>query len=525
MSKAIRSALAGALAAGLGATLAATAAGGTAAAQQRGGVLNSVIHADIRGTNPGVDRDGTTDIVHHHLVEGLVGYRDDFDVGPMLAESFEISEDNSVFTFRLRRGVKFHNGAEMTAAEVLWSWNRLMDPATGWRCRDVFSGERDIEVISVEAPDDHTVVYSLAGPSSTFLHEMARFDCGAAAVIHPESVKADGSWDRPVGTGPFKLGEWRHGQHLDVERFDDYSPRDDEKTGYVGRKEVFVDRVRWHILPEPAVVRSALLAGEVDVMTIPPRFVEEMEAHPRVSVSSIDTASWDVLLIQSQDPLLSDVRMRRAIALAIDTETVARATTNGRIAANPSPIPPASAYHGEVQKQGQGFDPDAARALLQEAGYNGERLVMQTNRRYQSMYDRALIMHQMLRAVGLNVEIEVMEWGTQLDNYQTGNYQLQSFGYSPRLDPFASFEGFTGPQSRKAWKDEAAIELLSQAARTNDRARRQEIFDELHRRFIEEVPALSLYHSPDFYAVRDRVQDFTIWGGGRPRFWGVWLSE
>ena len=96
--------------------------------------LTAVLNADIRSTNPGVNRDGNTDSVVLHMVEGLVGYAEDGSVGPLLAEKVEISPDGKTYTFRLRKGVKFHNGATMTSADVLWSWTRYMDPKTDWRC-------------------------------------------------------------------------------------------------------------------------------------------------------------------------------------------------------------------------------------------------------------------------------------------------------------------------------------------------------------------------------------------------------
>lgn len=187
--------------------LAALAAALIAAGSAQATTLVVAEPADIRSTNPGVNRDNTTDGVVLNMVEGLVGYRENGTVGPLLADSVNVSDDGLTYTFKLRPGVKFHNGQPLTSADVLWSWKRYMDPATDWRCRSDFDGRNDINVTDVSAPDDHTVVMKINYPSAIFLDSLARTDCGMTAILHKDSVKADGSWDKPIGTGPFKLGE------------------------------------------------------------------------------------------------------------------------------------------------------------------------------------------------------------------------------------------------------------------------------------------------------------------------------
>ncbi|WP_236585770.1 ABC transporter substrate-binding protein, partial [Bordetella pseudohinzii] len=144
--------------------------------------------ADIRSTNPGVNRDNTTDGVVLNMVEGLVGYREDGSVGPLLAKSVDVSGDGLVYTFKLREGVKFHNGATLTSADVLWNWQRYMDPKTDWRCRSDFDGRNDLKVTEVSAPDAHTVVMKISHKSAVFLDSLARTDCGMTAIVHKDSV-------------------------------------------------------------------------------------------------------------------------------------------------------------------------------------------------------------------------------------------------------------------------------------------------------------------------------------------------
>lgn len=487
-------------------------------------VLKVAFIQDIRGTNPGVDRDGNTDTIHMHVVEGLVAYAADFSVQPMLADSWEVSDDGLTYTFKLREDVPFHNGEIMTSEHVKWSWDRFMDPETKWRCRSYFDGENGPEVVSMEAPDAHTVVYNLASPSSTFLGNLARFDCGNTAILHPDSVGADGKWLQPVATGPFKFGEIKHGRYIDLEKFNDYASRSEPQDGYTGAKAALVDRVRLQILPEPSVSKAAYLAGDIDLLTIQPADLVEMETAPNTQIVNAETALWDALLINSNDPLLKDNRIRRAMAHAINRDQVVAVISEGRGRANPSPLPPASSFFTDAQWEQLPYDRDQAKALLEEAGYEGQPIEILTNKRSGAYYERALIAQSMLKEAGINAQLKVLEWGTQLDAYTSGDYQMQSFSYSPRLDPALSFEMISGEQSRKVWKDPEAIALVEKAMVVSDREERQTIIDELHRRFIEEVPAIGLGHRDKFYAVRDTIEGFTPWGAGKEIFWGVELK-
>ncbi|QYU67904.1 hypothetical protein J4558_24070 [Leptolyngbya sp. 15MV] len=129
-------------------------------------LLRTRLNSDIRSTDPGTNRDANTDAVVQHVVEGLVAYREDMSVGPLLAERVDISEDGRVYTFTLRQGVRFHNGATLTAADVRFAWDRYMRRETNWRCLPEFDGRGAARVTAMETPDPHTVVFRLQEPSA-----------------------------------------------------------------------------------------------------------------------------------------------------------------------------------------------------------------------------------------------------------------------------------------------------------------------------------------------------------------------
>ncbi|WP_228747703.1 ABC transporter substrate-binding protein [Bradyrhizobium sp. BR 10289] len=488
-------------------------------------LLRTRLNADIRSTDPGTNRDANTDGVIGHVVEGLVAFRDDTSIGPMLADSWTVSNEGRTYTFRLRQGVKFHNGATMTADDVVWSLKRWLDPATQWRCLSEFSASGIARIEKIEAPDPQTVAITLDQPTALFLPTLARPDCGQTAIIHRDSVGPDGKWIAPVGTGPFKLAEWKRGQYVDIIRFDGYVSRSEPRTGYTGAKDVKVDRVRFNVIPDSSAAKAGLLSGSLDViMSLSTPDLEGLRSQPGVQLSITPGLALTGILFQTGDPLLKDVRIRRAIALSIDTPQIVDAVMEGTARANNSALPIGSPFYGEVQSHGYQQNLVEAKKLLAQAGYHGQPIKMITNKRYTYVFDSAMLVQAMAQAVGINIEIEVLDWATQLDRYNRGDYQSMAFTYSARLDPSLSFEMLTGPkasQPRKVWDNPEGQEMLRQSMMIDDTAKRQALFDEMHRRFIADVPMIVLFNNSELTALRKNIKGYAGWLYPQPRFWGV----
>ncbi|MGH6781543.1 MAG: ABC transporter substrate-binding protein, partial [Sphingomonadaceae bacterium] len=320
---------------------------GPAAAQS----VTVAVAADIRSSNPGVNRDDNTDDFVLQLVEGLVGYAEDGTVGPLLAEKVEMSADGKAYTFALRKGVKFHNGAELTSADVVWSWNRYMDPKTEWRCLSEFDGRNGLKVEAIEAPDAHTVVMRINTPNALFLDALARTDCAMAAVIHKDSLKADGTWDKPVGTGPFTIGEWKRGEYFTMTAFDGYaSPKSDKRDGYIGLKKPLIKDVKFLVVRDPATVKAGLTSGAIDMAEILPSDVEELRKNAKLDVKVAPNAVRHTFLFQTRDPLMKNVKLRQAIAASLDMNELVAAASSSLGTPNNSPIYPSSAFFGAVEK-------------------------------------------------------------------------------------------------------------------------------------------------------------------------------
>jgi peptide/nickel transport system substrate-binding protein len=488
-------------------------------------LLRARLNADIRSTDPGTNRDANTDGVMAHIVEGLVAFREDTSMGPMLAESWTISNDGKTYTFRLRLGVKFHNGAVMTADDVVWSLKRWLDPATQWRCLSEFGASGIARIEKIEALDAQSVTVTLDQPTALFLPTLARPDCGQTAIIHRDSVGPDGKWIAPIGTGPFKLAEWKRGQYIDLVRFDGYAARSEPRDGYTGVKIGEVDRLRFNIIPDSSAAKAGLLSGSLDVinsLAIPD--LEDLKSRPDVQLSITPALGLTGILFQTRDPLLKDVRIRRAIALCLDTTQIVDSVMQGAARPNNSALPIGSPFYSEVQAHGYTQNIAEAKKLLAEAGYHGQPIKMIANKRYSFVFDSAVLVQAMAQTVGINIEIEVLDWAAQLDRYNRGDYQSMAFVYSARLDASLSFEMLTGPkatQPRKVWDNTEAQEMLRQSMMIDDAAKRQALFDEMHRRFIEDVPMIALFNGAELAALRKNVKGYAGWLYPQPRFWGV----
>ena len=484
------------------------------------------VQADVRSINPGVNRDDGTDDFALQMVEGLVGYDEGGTPQPLLAEKVDLSADGKTYTFTLRRGVKFHNGAELTSADVLWNWTRYMDPKTDWRCTSEFDGRSGLKVEAVEAPDAHTVVMKIDKPNALFLDTMARTDCAMTAILHRDSVKPDGSFDKPIGTGPFKFGEWKRSESFSMTAFEGYaSPKTDGKVdGYVGSKRPLLKEVKFLVVKDPATVKAGLTSGALDLSEILPSDVPEIGKVPSLAVVTAPTAVRHVLLIQTRDAVMGNKKLRQGIAAALDMDEVVAAASDNLGQANTSPIYSRSAYFGAVEKQGHVYDAARAKKLLAEAGYKGETVTILANKRPRvPSFPAAVVVQSMLQSAGIKAEIEVLDWATQLDRYNKGNYQMQSFSFSARFDPALAFEQFAGPkdkQPRKVWDDAQAQAKIDRLSVITDRAERQKLVDELHKQIIDDVPLIFMFNGVDAIAHNKKLSGFQPWQS-KLRMWEV----
>jgi peptide/nickel transport system substrate-binding protein len=486
--------------------------------------------SDLRSNNPGVNRDGNTDGVILHIVEGLVGYSNDGEVKPLLAKSFETSKDGLTYSFTLRDNVKFHNGKTLTAEDVVWNWNRYMDPATKWTCVGDFDGSRIVHVTGIKATDAKTVTMTLEKPSAVFLGLMSRPECGYTGIISPDSVGADGAFKEPVGTGPFKWAEWKKGEYIRLAKFDDYvSPENDGKAdGMVGSKRALVDGIKFMVIPDASTVKAGLQSGVLDTAEISPDLMPEFKSNDKTQLIVSRNNGKNLFYIQTRDPVMSKPGVRRAMAMALDLDQLVAAASNETGEANSSMVSSDSIYYSETQKKRIPYDVEAAKKELEAAGYKGEPISIIANKRGNVPSFSAAIMAQaMMQQVGLNVQIEVLDYATQVDRRRSGNYQVISQSVAPRLDPALMYSFYVGNKDKNAslmWDDPKAIELMNAAYTETDTAKRQALFDQFQDLMLEEVPGIFLYDMVDVWGATKKLKGQPVWQSNA-RLWEVSLED
>ena len=333
-------------------------------------------------------------------LEYLVTYENDGSFLPSLLESWDISEDGLTYTFHLRDGVMFHDGTSFTAEDAVFSLDRARAEGSTNAQPGLFAG-----IASVEAADDTTLVVTLSAPNGSFLFNMA---WGDAVMVAPES--ADANATNPVGTGPFRFSEWVQGDRVELVRNDAY-----------WGEPVALEAATFRFISDPNAAFAAMMAGDVDAFPVypSPETLAQFDADPRFNVIVGSTEGETILSTNNQADYLSDVRVRQAIAHAINRQDI----IDGAMFGYGTPIGTHFAPHNPDYVDLTGLsahDPDRARELLAEAGAEGITLRLMLPPPSYARRGGEIVAAQ-LRAVGLDIEISNLEWAQWLEQVFRGH--------------------------------------------------------------------------------------------------------
>lgn len=381
-----------------GASASGDAAQGEAADSEYKDTLVFAMNTDVQSMDPQIQNDTTSEQVVKMLYNTLLKFEDDGTVVGDLAESWSVSEDKLTWTFNLKQGVKFHNGKELTSADVKATFDRALNAEAG--------GLRTTEIIkmftAVEAPDPYTVTITTDGPYGPMESLMCNMSLGIMDADYIEKYGLDlgTSVEGENGTGPFKVVSWERDQEIVVERFDDY-------FGTPAKLQTVV----YTIIPEAASRVIALETGEVDVIDKPtdedlPRLEADTE---NFTVLRKPTISQRLFRFGCNDPIISNTKVRQAIVYAIDRQAIIDALFTGSAYPSTAPLAPVTFGYSDLGEIEQ--DLELAKSLLAEAGYpDGFDTKIVTTERYQNGIELAEIISQQLAEIGINAEIEVWEW-------------------------------------------------------------------------------------------------------------------
>src|SRR5579863_3715977 len=289
------------------------------------------------------------EVVHYNVFEGLARINEDFSVSPLLADSWTLSPDAKTFTFKLKPGVKFQNGEPLTAGDVKFSFTRAAASDSTNKDKAFFAS-----IASIETPDPATVVIAFKQPSFDALFH---FGMNTAVILEPKSAPTDAT--DPVGTGPYKLGAWAKGASITLDKWD----------GYREPQKIALAHATFKIINDAAAQTAALLAGDVDAF---PRFgglesLGQFKDNPKFKVTIGGTEGKTILAINNKRKPFDDLRVRQALAYAIDRKAIIDGAMSGMATPIGSHLVPGDP--GYVDLTGEyPYDPAKAKALLKEAG-------------------------------------------------------------------------------------------------------------------------------------------------------------
>ena len=478
-----------------------------APAPQRGGTIRVGITQEIINLDPHVATAFSSFQVMDLVYESLLRLNaKTLEVEPNLATSWSVSADGLEYTFTLRRDATFHDGTTVDASDVKYTIDRILDPATRSPQASFLEPVREITVIN-----PFSVRIALKRPFAPFLSLLTRPSRGIVPVNFEDKV--GDARVRTLGSGPYRLAEFGPGS-VRLTRYERYWRRDAQ-----GNRLPHADAVIYRVIPDPATLRAAVRAGEVDLIIgfgVDINAARTLDAVPGLKVMSVADLAYSLLGIQHERPPFNDARVKQALALAIDRAQLIQVVYSGRATAA-GPLPPTAAEWRPVAASGlPNYRRDAIRArqLLAQAGHpNGVAIKMLPIPTVPEVVQIAQVLKEQLAPAGFNVEIEQVDFATFLSRWRGSQFDTFVSLNSGEIDPDVHLYRHihsTGSTNVFKFKDSSVDQLLDQGRGTPDIARRQQIYGQLQRQIAEKVPFLFLAYADLFAVARANVNGFTL---------------
>ena len=422
------------------------------------------------------------EVTYANIFQGLTRFGPDGSVRPSLARDWEISEDGTTYTFHLARGVTFHDGTPMTASDVVFSLDRARAEDSTNAQKQLFAG-----IDTVEALDDHTVRVTLTQPDGAFLFNMA---WGDAVILSPESAATNAT--TPIGTGPFRFTRWVQGDRIELERNPDY-----------WGEPVALERATFRFISDPSAAFAAMMAGDVDAF---PNFpaqetLPQFEADPRFSVIVGSTEGETILAMNHRTPELADIRIRQAIAHAINRQDIIDGAMFGYGTPIGTHFAPHHPFYIDLTDLSP-HDPEAARALLSEAGAEGLSLRLALPPPSYARRGGEIVAAQ-LRAVGIQTQISNLEWAQWLEQVFRGHdFDLTIISHTEPMD----INIYGRPDYYFGYDSAEFQALMDEITATADPDARAELYSQAQRHIAEDFVNAFLFQLPKTGVANARIE-------------------
>ncbi len=483
------------------------------AVAQPAGTLVVGLVAEPVNLDPAQVTDLNSNRVGRRIAETLVTFPEESTrIVPGLAESWVVSKDGRRYTFKLRKGVSFHDGTPLDAEAVKFSIDRQINPEHPFNklgkypFANFFFGN----IKAVEVVDPLTVEFVLKEPRASFL---AVLTAGAASIVSPTAVRKYGQDYAltPVGTGPFKYVSWERGQRVVLERNPSY-----------WRFPLKLDRVIYRPIVEDQARLTELLTGALDLIVgTPPDYVGQLEANPKVTLLKQVGAHVWYLGINNQRKPFDDKRVRQALNYAVNKDAIVRDVLKGTGSLSVGPVLPKT-WGADGGLKPYPYDPERARKLLTEAGYPGgfttTLWVPESGSGMQSPVAMSTVIQSNLKAVGVNVSLQTMEWGAYLAKLRSKDQELFALSWmAGNEDPdmvmyplLHSSQWTPNGPNRALYKNEKFDEILHQARLTTDEKKRADLYRQAQRILVDDPPWIFIDHEIQTAAHAKRVQGFKL---------------
>ncbi len=453
--------------------------------------------ADITSLDPQIGKELRACYVSTQIYDTLVKFDDDMQLQPSIAKSWEILSDTQ-FKFNLRDDVKFHNGDLLTADDVKFSIERTINSSYVANYVDFIE--------SVEKVDDYTVIINTKEPYAATL---TTFTTPPTSIVPKKVVEADekGFALNPVGTGPYKFVEWKQGEYCKLEAFDDY---------FLGKPET--KYVIMKVVPENSQRTILLETGEIDAAyEVLPNDISKIEDNSNLTaLKELSFKSIDLELNNESDGPLSNKLVRKAISRAIDKDAIVSAVINNAGQSASTPVAPGLfGYNNKLPTNL--YNIEEAKKLLKEAGYeNGFDMNLWTDNN-QTYLEICQIVQSQLLELGINVNIETIEYGTLLTRVKDGsdpNYDasIKFFNTITGDGGFTLYNNYyTDSVSNTSHYSNAEVDkLLLEGRSTLDENKRIEAYNGVYEILSEDVPTISFYYEEMCVGVSNKVEGFKL---------------
>ncbi|MFB6243475.1 MAG: ABC transporter substrate-binding protein [Halobaculum sp.] len=486
---------------------------------QAGGTLEVGFEAELTGLDPHATSSVVSWVVDYNICETLVTFSEGAPAS-RLAEDWTISDDGKRYTFTLREGVMFHppTDREMVAEDVVFSFERMNQ-------EDAMAG--DLAALeSVEATGTYEVTFTLSEAFAPFFNFLGRVPW---VVVPEEAVEAQGGelgeFQEPVGTGPFVFDEYEPGNFLRLRQFEGFREED----------LPYLDAVEIRPIPDADSRVAALRGGDVDVVrAVPGRDAESVDGDEETKLIRQRATAWAQLHINCSVEPWSNPAVRRAVAHIIDRQAIVEAGVFGFGTSAWQPYPQQSVWNYDLGDAKRTKDIEKAEQILADAGnpLEGETLKIKSNTRYQVMDSTANLLVAQLSEAGINAEVEVLEWGTQLSDFVQGNFGAMAFSVPFKIDPDRHYFGFVHP-STSQWNKygeeqpdaQRMYELVEQGRSTTDQEERVEIYTEFQKLVNKNCPWVSVARTDDLIGLRQNVSGYEPWLLPYSKYWTMWKSQ